>query len=94
MNAIYHGKDGFTRFWNTFREPWESIRVEEERIEDLGERVLALFMFHGKGKGSGVDVSAEYANVFTLRDGLITYQVRIRRLEVCSRSRRVVQSRF
>jgi ketosteroid isomerase-like protein len=74
-DAVYHGKEGFTRFWNTFREPWESIRVEVERIEDLGDRVLALMMFHAKGKGSGVDVTGEYANVFTIRDGLVTYQV-------------------
>jgi ketosteroid isomerase-like protein len=74
-DAVYRGKQGFTRFWNTFREPWESIRVEIERIEDLGGRVLVLFMFYGKGKLSGVDVTAEYANVHTVRDGLVTYQV-------------------
>jgi ketosteroid isomerase-like protein len=75
-DAVYRGKQGFTRFWNTFREPWESIRVQVERIEDLGgDRVLALFMFYGKGKLSGVDVTTEYANVFTLRDGRVTYQV-------------------
>jgi ketosteroid isomerase-like protein len=53
-DAVYHGKEGFVRFWNTFREPWETIRVEIERIEDLGDSVLALMMFYGKGKGSGV----------------------------------------
>jgi ketosteroid isomerase-like protein len=74
-DAVYRGKQGFTRFWKTFREPWESIRVEIERIEDLGDRVLALMLFYGKGKLSGVDVTTEYANLFTLRDGLITYQV-------------------
>jgi ketosteroid isomerase-like protein len=74
-DAVYHGKQGFTRFWNTFREPWESIRIEVERIEDLGDRVLVLIMFYGKGKLSGVDVTTEYANVLTLRDGLVTYQV-------------------
>jgi ketosteroid isomerase-like protein len=74
-DAVYRGKEGFTRFWNTFREPWESIRIEIERIEDLEDRILVLIMFYGKGKGSGVDVTGEYANVFTFRDGLVTYQV-------------------
>lgn len=37
-DAVYRGKEGFTRFWNTFREPWESIRVDLERVEDLGDR--------------------------------------------------------
>jgi ketosteroid isomerase-like protein len=74
-DAVYRGKEGMTRFWNSFREPWESIRIEVERIEDLGDQVLALMMFYGKGKGSGVEVTTEYANVCTFRDGLITYQV-------------------
>jgi uncharacterized protein len=74
-DAVYRGREGFTRFWNTFREPWESIRVELERVEDLGDRVLVLLTFHGKGKGSGVDVTTEYANVVTFRDGLATHQV-------------------
>lgn len=43
--AVYRGKEGFTRFWDTFREPWESIRVEIERVEDLGDRVLVLMTF-------------------------------------------------
>jgi ketosteroid isomerase-like protein len=74
-DAVYRGKEGFTRFWNTFREPWESIRIELARVEDLGDRVLVLFIFYGKGKGSGVDVRTEYANVITFRDGLAVYQV-------------------
>jgi ketosteroid isomerase-like protein len=74
-DAVYRGMEGFTRFWNTFREPWESVHVEVDRIEDLGDRVLALMTFHAKGKGSGVDVTSEYANVFTFRDGLVVYQV-------------------
>jgi ketosteroid isomerase-like protein len=74
-HAVYRGKQGLRRFWNTFREPWESIRIEIERIEDLGERVLVLLKFYGTGKKSGVDVTQRYANVVTFRDGLITYQV-------------------
>ena len=74
-DAVYRGKQGFTRFWNNFREPWESISVEIERIEDLGDRVLVLFMFYGQGKLSGVDVTTEYANVFTVHDGRVIYQV-------------------
>jgi ketosteroid isomerase-like protein len=75
-DAVYRGREGATRFWNNFRQPWESISVETEQIEDLGgDRVLWLFTFYGKGKGSGVDVTQRYANVMTFRDGLITYQV-------------------
>jgi ketosteroid isomerase-like protein len=74
-DAVYRGKEGFKRFWNQFREPWETIRVEIERTEDLGDRVLVLMTFYGRGKGSGVDVTAEYANLITFHEGLATYQV-------------------
>jgi ketosteroid isomerase-like protein len=75
-DAVYRGREGLTRFWNNFREPWESISVETRRIEALGgDRVLWLFTFYGKGKGSGVDVTQRYANILTFRDGLVTYAV-------------------
>jgi ketosteroid isomerase-like protein len=75
-DAVYRGREGATRFWNNFREPWESISVETGQIQDLGgDRVLWLFTFYGKGKGSGVNVTQRYANVVTFRDGLIIYQV-------------------
>jgi ketosteroid isomerase-like protein len=75
-DAVYRGREGLTRFWNNFREPWEGISIEAGRIEDLGgDRVLCLFTFYGKGKGSGVDVTQRYANIFTFRDGLVIYQV-------------------
>jgi ketosteroid isomerase-like protein len=67
----YHGREGWTDFWHTFRAAWESISVNIERFEDLGDdRVLVLGTFHGKGHGSGVDVTREAAWISTVRDGL------------------------
>ncbi len=73
--AVYRGREGFTHFWNTFREPWETIRVDVERVEDLGDAVLVLQTFYGKGTGSGVEVTTEYANVVTFRDGRVVHQI-------------------
>jgi ketosteroid isomerase-like protein len=76
VEAVYRGKDGFARFWTTFREPWESILVDVERVEDLGDhRVLVLITFYGKGKDSGVDVTTQYANVTTIRDEMVVHTV-------------------
>jgi ketosteroid isomerase-like protein len=66
----YRGHEGWSEFWDTFREAWESITVTVERIEDLGEQVLVLGTFHGRGHGSGVEVMRETAWISTLRDGL------------------------
>jgi ketosteroid isomerase-like protein len=68
--TTYHGPEGWSEFWHTFRTAWESITVHLERIEDLGDRVLVLGTFHGRGHGSGVEVTREVAWLATLRDGL------------------------
>jgi ketosteroid isomerase-like protein len=70
--AVYRGRGGFRQFWNTLREPWETFHIEVERIETIGDdRVLTLFRFHGRGR-DGVEVEAEYANLFTLEGGMVS----------------------
>jgi ketosteroid isomerase-like protein len=49
-DQVYRGRAGWTQFWNTFRAAWETNTIEIERMEDLGERVLALGTFHVKGR--------------------------------------------
>ncbi|MDX6588337.1 MAG: SnoaL-like domain [Solirubrobacterales bacterium] len=66
----YRGHEGWSEFWHTFSEAWESITVNVERIEDLGEQTLILGTFHGRGHGGGVEVTREAAWLTTLRDGL------------------------
>ena len=68
--STYHGREGWTEFWHTFRAAWESITVNVKRIEDLGDQVLVLGTFYGRGHGSGVEVTREVAWLVTLRDGL------------------------
>jgi ketosteroid isomerase-like protein len=75
IDPVYRGKEGLTKFWNTLRDPWESISVEFEHVEDLGDRVLALQRFYARGKASGVEVTLKYANIFTIRDGLVSRTV-------------------
>ena len=68
--AVYSGREGFRQFWNTFREPWETLLIEVERIEPIGDdRVLALLRFHGRGR-EGVEVTLEYANLVTIENGM------------------------
>jgi len=46
--------------------PRESLRIDVDHVEDLGDAVLALFTFHGKGRGSGAEVTLKMANVAVL----------------------------
>jgi ketosteroid isomerase-like protein len=50
---------------------WENIRIEAERVDDLGDRVLVLSRQSGRGKRSGVPLDFEYGDIFTIRNGKI-----------------------
>jgi len=68
---VYRGRDGWVDFWHTFGAAWESITISIERIEDLGEEVLVLGTFHGKGCGSGVETTREAAWLNSVQEGLL-----------------------
>ena len=64
--AVYRGREGLGQCWSSFREAWETLRIEVERIESISDdRVLALLRFHGRGR-DGVEVTLEYANLVTI----------------------------
>ena len=73
----YHGLDGLGAAWRDFLAAWEGFRIQTERVVagDAGVYVL-LIRLQARGKGSGVTIDAEVANVVTMRDG------RIARLEM------------
>jgi ketosteroid isomerase-like protein len=69
LDPVYHGHDGFRRFWQDFREIWESLSIEIHELRDCGERVLLLMTFNGRGR-DGVEVRRQVASVVAFRDGL------------------------
>jgi ketosteroid isomerase-like protein len=49
---------------------WERpLRVEVEELVQSGDRILALVHWKGRGKGSGVEMEAGGAHIWTFRDG-------------------------
>jgi ketosteroid isomerase-like protein len=73
----YHGIDGLSAAWRDFLAAWEDFRIETDRVMagEAGVYVL-LIRLTARGKGSGVTIDAEVANVVRMRDG------RIARLEM------------
>ena len=73
----YHGIEGLGAAWRDFLAAWEDFRIQTEGVVegDAGVYVL-LIQLQGRGKGSGVSIDAEVANLVTMRDG------RIARLEM------------
>jgi ketosteroid isomerase-like protein len=49
---------------------WERpLRVDVEELVQSGDRILALVHWKGRGKGSGVEMEAGGAHIWTFRDG-------------------------
>ncbi len=70
MPATYHGRDGVRAFFDQLTEAWESIEVDVHRLEDVGDRTLALIRFVGHGR-LGVTVERKGAHLVRVRDGLV-----------------------
>jgi ketosteroid isomerase-like protein len=52
-------------------EVWEDFRVVPTELLEAGDKVVTAVTIHGKGKGSGVDVTMQVFNVWTLRESKV-----------------------
>ena len=65
---------------------WAEWRAEADEYLELGDHVVVLATYHGRGRGSGVEISQEGAHVFELRDGKVV------RLEIFATRARAIDS--
>ena len=67
---------------------WEHWRAVAEDFLEVGNQVVVLATYRGRGKGSGIELEQEGAHVFELRDGKVV------RLEIfASRERAIASAR-
>jgi ketosteroid isomerase-like protein len=70
--GTYKGRDGLTRFWTDMLEAWEQFSPEIEDVFECGpERLITLDVVRARGKGSGIDMEARGAMLWTVHDGKI-----------------------
>jgi len=71
LAPIYRGREGALEIWETLRGPWhdQGLHIAIDRIEDLGDTVLALLTMRASGESSGVPVAIKWAHVITFSDG-------------------------
>ena len=70
--GTYRGRDGVREFYDKWFGTWDELRIESQGVIELPDgRVVSLIRVTGRGKGSGVEVTLEAADVFTLRDGKV-----------------------
>jgi uncharacterized protein len=65
---------------------WEHWRAEAEEFLEIGDYVVVLASYVGRGRGSGVEIRQEGAHVFKLREGKVV------RLEIFASRRKALES--
>jgi len=64
---------------------WEHWRAEPDEFLEIGDHVVVLTRYIGRGRGSGVEIHQEGAHVFELRD------LRVVRLEIFASRERALE---
>ena len=67
----YRGPDGFRGFLEALDRLWERFDIEPERFVSAGDRVVVVIQVEARGRDSGIEVSARYANTWTFLDGMV-----------------------
>jgi ketosteroid isomerase-like protein len=65
---------------------WEDWRATADDFMEIGNRVVVLATYRGRGKGSGIELEQEGAHVFEIRDGKVV------RLEIFASRQRALES--
>lgn len=66
------GRDALRRFLTQdLAEGFDEFRAEPLSFEDLGDSVLVLSRYSGRGESSGMEIEQTFWTVYTLRNGKI-----------------------
>jgi ketosteroid isomerase-like protein len=70
--GVYQGEDGLRRFWQELHEVWDHFTPHAEEFLDCPpDRLITVDVVRGRGKGSGIDMEAHGAILWTIRDAKI-----------------------
>jgi ketosteroid isomerase-like protein len=69
--ATSRGLDAMRRTWQASLASWDDFRAEAADFIDVDECVVVLTRVRARGKGSGAEVSANTATVWTFEDGKV-----------------------
>jgi ketosteroid isomerase-like protein len=70
--TIYRGFDGVRQWLRDILGAFQSVDSEVEEWIDLGDEVIAMLHFWGRGRQSGVPVEGREAHVWTVHGGKMT----------------------
>jgi hypothetical protein len=64
LDGVHQGTDGIRRFFAAIDDAGPDFQLEIERLELVGDRVLALVAIHASGRSSGLPMDRETGNVY------------------------------
>jgi uncharacterized protein len=67
--GVYRGRDAIRTFLERFLESWQDFDQEVEELITGDGCVLLMLRSRVRGKGSGINVEAQYAHLWTMKDG-------------------------
>ena len=71
LAPIYRGHQGMRSFWDAMLVPWDSFRLDVERIVEGDECAAVAIRFRARGKGSGVPTDLRQGHAVRFKDGRI-----------------------
>ncbi len=72
FKGTYMGHDGLARFWTEMLDAFDRFSPEMEEVIECGpEELITVDLVRGRGKGSGVEIEARGAMLWTVREGRI-----------------------
>ena len=66
---VYRGRDGVREAFRIWLGTWNDYRQERDEFIDAGDSVIVSVREHGRGKGSGLELTRVTFGVWTLRGG-------------------------
>ena len=72
LKGTYKGHDGLARFWTEMLDAFEHFSPEMVEVIECGpEELITVDVVRARGKGSGVEIEARGAMLWTVREGKI-----------------------
>jgi ketosteroid isomerase-like protein len=68
-NQVYSGREEVTRFLGEWLASWDSYEAGVDELLDAGDLVVVFWWQRMTGRGSGVPVELDSAQIWTIRDG-------------------------
>jgi ketosteroid isomerase-like protein len=64
------GSEGILRFLSDADATWQEMKIEIEEVVDLGQRIVVLGRYRNRGRGSGIEIDAVAAHLWTVEGGV------------------------